>query len=198
MVKNDVSEKTKQRLPLLLVRKQDQLRSLPINHSKLSFSTAQPNPWTVLYGYKLSSSSHCHLGKQRLSSYGFCRARSQRAHTYWFIYLLSLDSDCQLFLQSQCCPKIGERDKVTETKRTRTRKCLLQISLLSHVHTFAANRHSITLILKWEVAALFISTQLLAITNTAPLGSLTSVALKGLNSINLAYWKKNGRGDIIY
>lgn len=71
----------------------------------------------------------------------------------------------------------------------------LQGSLVCHMHTFAASRHSITLTLKWEVAALFISTQLLAITKTAPLGSFTSVALRGLNSINLAYWKTSDRGD---
>lgn len=84
------------------------------------------------------------------------------------------------------CKPIEDRQERTGT---------LQASLACHVPTFAASRHSITLTLKWELAALFASTQLLAITKTAPLGSLTSVALSGLNSISLAYWKKSGRGD---
>jgi hypothetical protein len=72
---------------------------------------------------------------------------------------------------------------------------MLQVPLVCHIRTFAASRHSITLTLKCEVAALFISMQLLAITKTAPLGSFTLVALRGLNSINLAYWKKSNRGN---
>lgn len=62
--------------------------------------------------------------------------------------------------------------------------------------TLVARRHSITLILKWEVAALFISTQLFAITKAALPGSLTSVALRGLNSISLACRKKNERSRV--
>jgi len=53
--------------------------------------------------------------------------------------------------------------------------------------TFVAMRHSTTRMLKWEEAALFISTQQLEITNTAPPGSLTSLARRGLNSISLAW-----------
>lgn len=80
--------------------------------------------------------------------------------------------------------RVGEttRQQSYKQERTGTRQGLQ----VCHGHTFAASRHSITLTLKWEVAALFISTQLLAITKTAPLGSFTSVALRGLNSINLA------------
>lgn len=59
--------------------------------------------------------------------------------------------------------------------------------------TFVARRHSITLILKCEVAALFISTQLFAITKTAPPGSFTSVAFRGLNSISFAYGEEEQR-----
>lgn len=93
-------------------------------------------------------------------------------------------------------PKCGGNYTPTEDKQETTGTW--QGLLVCHIHTFAASRHSITLRLKWEVAALFISTQLLAITKTAPLGSFTSVALRGLNSINLACGKKSDRGDNNY
>lgn len=57
-------------------------------------------------------------------------------------------------------------------------------------HTFVAMRHSTTRMLKWEEAALFISTQQFEITNTAPVGSFTSLARRGWNSISFAWDKQ--------
>lgn len=96
-----------------------------------------------------------------------------------------------LWLESGRCSEVEE---TTNPRGQAGKTGTSRAPLACPSRTFAASRHSITLTLNWEVAALFISTQLLAITKTAPLGSLTSVALRGLNSISLAYWKKSSRG----
>ena len=146
------------RLPSHLLRKQNQLWSLPINITSSYLIPPLPHSWSMFHRYKLSSSALCCPRRLNCEVHIASKYLEVAGHTYRFIYLLSLESNCSLpkDLHLEYCYSqndalnFRERDKVAEKKirGKRIRESLLQVSLVCQVHTFAASRHSITLILK--------------------------------------------------